>query len=407
MNFKLITLAAILLVPFQSCTTTKNMQDNQRSSGHFRLYSYPDKTAPDLYDKERFKKLVIVSSNDFNGHIQAKKYPIRNKFEEKRVLKVGGLSAMRAYTDIFKSVYKDNLLYLDSGSFLSPENDHDYTIFLYNYLAVDVASLGFNELKLKTNSKNYMSYLESLTRKSQFKIVTSNLFDLTQAKSLELSGVKDTHIQTINGIKVGIFGVLGQETANEIPKDKLNGIYIQNTPKNIISKSNYLRRQGAKVIILLTNSSIDCSSQIAQDEELPIQKVNFNPRQSEQCDTYNNLLHKTLQMIPPKTVDLIITSGGKMKVANFVEGYPIMQNEGKGEYLSWAELYFDTKLDIVDQKQTKLHQPVQLCHNFLKENQDCYNLENINGKELAPAVFLGQEVQIKELPTPNGKSTLR
>ena len=154
MIYKLLTLSIILSVPFQSCTTTKKMSDNQKSSGHFRLYTYPEKMAPSTFDKERYKKLVVISSNDFNGLIDSKSYSIQNKFKEDRVLKVGGLSAMRAYHDIFRSKYKDQLLYLDSGSFLSKEDNHNYTIFLYNYLAVDVAALGTNEFSLNTNKKD-------------------------------------------------------------------------------------------------------------------------------------------------------------------------------------------------------------------------------------------------------------
>jgi len=398
MLYKIFILSFILIIPFHSCTTTKRMEDNQRGTGHFRLYSYPEAVAPDKYDQERYKKLVIVSSNDFNGYITSANFPVDNKFKEERLLKIGGLSAMRAYHDIFKETFSDNLLFVDSGSFLSPETDHNYTIFLYNYLSVDVASLGFNEFKLKTSVKNYTDYLESLTSKSQFKIISSNLFDLTQAKSLKLNGVQETHIQIINGVKVGVMGVLNQKMTNEIPKSKLNGLYIQNTPKNIITKSNELRRQGAQVIVLLTNSSIDCSSQIAQEENLPAQKVNFNPKKSNQCNTYNNFLYETLTKIPPRTVDLIITSGKSLKVANFINSYPVMQNEGKGQYLSWAELYFDTKHEMVDQEKTVLHQPVQLCHNFLKEHQDCFSMENIAGKELVPATFLGKPIKIKELP---------
>jgi len=398
MVFKLLILTLIFLVPFQSCTTTKNMRHNQKSSGHFRLYSYPDKLAPDSFDKNRYKKLVIVSSNDFNGYINSHLHPIKNKFKEKRVLKVGGLSAMRAYQDIFKSVYKDHVLFLDSGSFLSPDNGHNYTVFLYNYLSTDVASLGINEFKLKTNRKNYFDYLESLTSKSQFQILASNLFDLTEAKSLKLKGVKDSHIQTINGVKIGVIGVLSQQMTSEIPKSKLNGIYIQNTPKNIITKASLLRRRGAKAIILLTNTSIDCNSQMAQEDDLPVQKVNFNPKKSDQCHTYNNFLYKTLKQLPPQTVDLIVTSGKNTKVANFIEGYPVMQNEGRGEYFSWAELYFDTKHNAIETQMSKIHQPVQLCHNFLKEHQDCYNRENISDKELTQASFLGEKVKIKEIP---------
>lgn len=391
-------LILIFAVYMNSCTTSKVMSDNQKSSGHFRLYTYPEKLAEKTIDTNRFKKLVFVSSNDFAGHIKSQSFPIKNRMQEKKVLKVGGLAAMRAYYDIFKKAYTDHVAFVDAGSFMAKEQNHSYTIFLYNYLAPDAVGLGDQEFNLNSNRKNYFNYLESLTSKSRFPLLNANLFDLTQAKELRLNGVRENTMKTMNGIKVGFVSILDQKMSESIPKSKLNGVYIQNTSKNIITKSARLRRLGAKVIVLLTNSSIDCHSQIAQEESLPMQKVNFEPRKSNHCMTYNNSLFKILNQIPPKTVDLIITSGENAKVANFIQGYPVMQNEGKGEYLSWSELYFDTKHEVIDQKKTIIHQPVQLCHNFLKKHQDCYYLENLDEKELIPASFLGQKIQIKDIP---------
>lgn len=387
-----------VIVGINACTTSKLMSDNQKSSGHFRLYSYPDKLAEKSIDSNRFKKIVIVSSNDFAGAISPQVLRIKNRMEEKRFLKVGGLAAMRAYYDIFNKIYKDKVGFVDAGSFLSKTKNHQYGLFLYNYLKPDAVALGDTEFNLKTKRKYYFNYLESLASKSRFPLLASNLFDLKEAKSLKLNGVKDHAIKAINGVEVGFIAVLDQKMSEEIPKYKLNGVYIQNTAKKIITESSRLRRLGAKVIVLLTNSPIDCHSQIAQAESLPMQKVNFEPEKSSHCLTYNNTLHKTLTQIPPKSVDLVVTSGENIKVANFVNAYPVIQNEGRGQYLSWVELYFDTKHEVIDQSKTFIHQPVQLCHNFLKDHQDCFHLENTDEKELIPAAFLGEKVMIKEIP---------
>lgn len=374
------------------------MADNQRSSGHFRLYSYPKAYQEAKFDKERFKKLVVISSNDFNGKIIPKTVSIKNRHKENRYLSIGGLNAMRAYRDVFKEHFKDNLIFVDSGSFLNQESNHEYTVFLYNYLSVDVAALGSNEFNLNTSNLNYPNYLSSLTKNSRFKIVSSNLFDLTQAKELSINGVRDIYIKKVNGVKVGFIGALSQEVAQKNINTRMNGIFIQNTPRTILTKSKRLRKMGAQAIILLTNSTIDCSSFISHEEEIAIDKVNFQPKSNKHCDTYNNNLSKTLSQLPINTIDLIITSGKNIKLANFIGGYPIMQNPGRGQYLSWVELYFDTKHERIEKELTIMHQPIQLCHKFLASHQDCYTGEDISEEELMPATFLGKTISIKPLP---------
>jgi 2',3'-cyclic-nucleotide 2'-phosphodiesterase (5'-nucleotidase family) len=395
---KILFLALLMAVPFHSCTTTKKMADNERQEGHFRLYSFPDKKIEAKYDTNRFKKIVIVSSNDFEGNINPKNFVIKNKFDESRLLKVGGLTAMRAYTDIFRKEFKDAVVHVDAGSFLNPEKNHLYTIFLYNYLNVDVATLGLNEFSLKTRYDNFIDYINLIGSKSKFKLVASNLFDLRKASPIKWKNFRSSYIKKVNGIKIGFIGITPQIISKKIADNKINGIHIQNEAKNIILKSNSLRKSGAKVIVLLTSSPIDCSSKIAHARDIEPEKVNFNPYESAHCDIFKNQLLKTLTLIPKNSIDAIVTSGEKSKVANFINGYPVLQNAGEGRYLSWMELYFDTKLHTITKEKTTIHQPVQLCHQFFKSSQDCYTKENFEDEEIMPATFLGHKVEIKPVP---------
>ncbi len=60
----------------------------------------------------------------------------------------------------------------------------------------------------------------------------------------------------------------------------------------------------------------------------------------------------------------------KSKVANFILGYPIIQNKGEGKYLSYIEAFYDTRPHTVSKEKTHIHQPVQICHNSLKSSQN-------------------------------------
>src|SRR5690606_26191485 len=99
-----------------------------------------------------------------------------------------------------------------------------------------------------------------------------------------------------------------------------------------------------------------------------------------------------------KTIDLVVTGGKNSKVVNFVKGYPIMQNFGRGRYINWVELFYDSKLEGIDTDQTRLFQPVELCHNFIKKTEDCFTKDEIGSFDIVKAKFLGQPVNIAPLP---------
>lgn len=396
MKFSVIFLALSLIAPLNSCTTTKTMSDNKTKHGHFRLYSFPEKIS--LKKPVDLKRVVIVSSNNFAGKVWPEHTNIPNKFKEKRVISAGGIVAMKAYADIFKKNFEDKVLFVDSGSFYHPERDYIQTAFLYNYLNPDVVSLGTGEFSFSPRSRRYLNKLELITSKLAPPVITSNLFDLTKAKKVELRKISESVIKNVNGVKVGFISTLSQRLNNIVPTKNFLGLYIQNPASSIITKSDDLRRAGAKIIVLLTNSSIDCNTIPAKEENLPIDKVNFDPMNGD-CLNNQSDLYKVISQLPPQTLDLIVTSDGSGKTANFIKNIPVIQNGGEGQFYSWVEIFYNPKLAVVETDKTKIHQPVKLCHQFLKEHEDCYLRENLDNAEIVPAVFLGEEIKISPLPT--------
>lgn len=394
-----ITFSALLLyLPLNSCTTTQKMSDNQRERGHYTLYSFPEKLTPSN-ESDRYKKIVFVSSNNFAGHIWPEHVNIPNKFKEKREVSVGGVAAMKAYSDVFKEVFENKVLFIDSGSFINPGKDINKTIFYYNYLNPDVMSLASGEFSLDVETNNYLGRISRITNKLKPNVITSNLFDLENAKRAEIRNVAEHTTKIVNDVKIGFISTLSESMIKALPQENFNGLYIQNSASSIITKAEELRRAGSKIIVLLTNSTIDCNTVQSDNNDLPIDKVNFEPKNSKYCLKTQSDLYKILSQLPKQTIDLVITSDGTEKTANFIQDIPVIQNPGKGQFYSWIELTFDTKLQVVVEDETELHQPVMLCHQFLKDSQDCYLKEKLSDKEVIPATFLGKEIKIFPLPT--------
>ncbi len=186
--------------------------------------------------------------------------------------------------------------------------------------------------------------------------------------------------------------------AEKIPAKNINGLYIQNPTKSILKYGHILRRKGVHIIVLTFPKGLDCTSLLAKEKEISELKVNFNPHNTEYCDLYKNELVDVLEQLPPHTIDVILTSGKKSKVANFIKGHPVLQNHGRGHYISWMKIYFDTKYNRIAPELTKIFQPVQLCHQFFNKEQDCFTGEKYNDRELIPASFLGEPIFVKNIP---------
>lgn len=393
MIFPILTIVLLL----HSCSSSKKMSDNQTSKGHFRLYTYPLKEVLKPYDEKRYQRVVIISSNDFNGNIEKSIFPIPNRFGEKREMHIGGAAAIKSYLNVLRSMYADQTLYVDAGSLIDPNQSPREELFIHNYLDLDVWGLGMNELSYaqRNHKENSFRTLNNLTKSH---VVNSNLTFLVSDNSLQKFGIRPSTIKQVNGLKVGFVSVLTRDLAKNIQDKNIDDLHIESPTPSVIQEANRLRKNGAQIVILMANKGLDCSTRQAKEESLHPLKVNFFPKQSEYCNTDESKLYDIIYKLPPKTVDLVLTSGGQGKVVNYIQNIPVVQTPGQGRYLAWSEIFYDKKHQKVNGDKTRIHQPVELCHQFLKDHQDCFVGEGLENKELMPAFFLGKQIKIDKLP---------
>lgn len=397
---KFILTSLCLCLFFYSCSSTKDMSRNQKKEGHTELYSYPEKLEDVQNQNKRYKRVVIVGLNDFRGMHFPKQIELKPDSENrKRFIYSGGVAAAKSYIDILKSRFKNQVVIFDAGSFLNLRQNHKETVFYYNHLGVDFVNLGKNELNLETNYRNYPSYLNKILKPANFKVIASNIQDLKTGEKADWRFIQSSYIKEVNGVKVGVIGVNSQSSAHKNTSSKLNGLYFQNLAKTIILKANSLRKGGAQVVILLASHGLDCTSLLSHNLSLPKEKVNFDHHDISGCENTSNELVRTLSLLPPYKVDLVLSSGKDSKVVNKFYKVPVIQNFAGGEYISWAEIYYDKKHFRVDHEKTKIRQPIQLCHQFIEGNDDCFIEADDIKKDIIPAKFLDKKVSIGNLPS--------
>ncbi len=225
--------------------------------------------------------------------------------------------------------------------------------------------------------------------------MSSNLFSLKSAEEFKLENILQSTIVETNGVKIGYLSLISPAMARSLDRKKMNKVYFQPMAAKIITLSNELRRKGAQVIGLMVSGGLDCTSMQSQAEGISEKKVNFRPSTDKVCDLYKNELSETLKKLPPGLVDIVFSNGVDSKVANLVNGYPVLQNYYGGDHISWAKIVVDTKHNRVVKNKTQIMQPIQLCHKFFEETEDCYAAETLRNIEIVPAKFLGKQVKIK------------
>lgn len=390
-----------LLLSCSSCSTNKDMGRNQIPEGHERLYTYPEQPSEYLEEVKggRYKEIIFAVMNDTDGKILPNSRLVVDPAQNQNFdIHVGGISGYKAYLKILKDKFPGRVQVVSSGSFLSAKSDTEKTLFHLNYLGLDVAGLSKGEFSLDLG-KNYVALLDKNLKQAKFKIISSNLFNLEKAEPYKLKKILQSAMTEVNGVKIGYISMVSPAMARRLDTEKLNKVYFQPMAANIIKTSNELRKEGADIVALIAANGMDCTSQQSQTQNISPFKVNFSPANEKVCDLYQNHLAQTLAKLPPKKVDIVFTNGIDSKVANFVSGYPILQSYPGGEHLSWARVVYDTKFKVVAQNGVDILQPVQLCHKFFKETEDCFSGEALRNIELAPAIFLGEQVEIQPLPS--------
>lgn len=384
-----------LLILFVSCSARK--AGNQTPDGHEELYSMPE-ARDEKKETKNLKRIVVVSTNDLHGQYGPLSIEFKDSTSDKtQTMKLGGVDYLAGYLTILKENYPHSVL-VDSGDIFpsSPRKMSAVSRFYeaFNYDAITFGLGDFN-LRQPKSTPVQSSLLKEFAKKVKTPVVLSNLYDLKTARGVEWNGVKPYVIKEVNGIKVGILGIVPDDIVSLTPLDNRVGLYVENMVQNTLRYARLVRSLGAQLIVVLTHQGVHCGKAIAETKKLPLKKVNFEPEKSDAC-ALDGVMGQYVDRLPPKLVDIVIGGRHHEKMANMVKGMVIQSGFEKGQSFSFTEFYFDEKGQYLPEK-TVVHQPVMTCHEFFKETNDCYwEDKSVDHTRRISARFLGKEVKPDE-----------
>mgnify|MGYP001323430153 CR=1 FL=1 len=341
----------------------------------------------------RVKRLVLVALNDFHGQLE----PVNLKASSSNVrVNVGGAPMIAAYLKRLRSIYGERMAILDGGdmyqgSLLSNAFKGKPVVDFYNDLGVTASCIGNHEFDFGPASgdstlagpgEDELGALKSCIVDSRFPVLGTNVFDRRTKE--QVTWARAMAIADVAGVKIGLLGLSTPETPTTTRAENVRNLHFGDMVKATKKWVPRLRAEGAEVIVVLAHSGGNCSAVNSEGS-------NFNPRDISKCEA-NTELFQYAQQLPTGLVDAIVGGHTSKRVSHFVNGIPIVETYGYGRDFSRIDLFYDVVAKRILPQRTKIHEPVNFCHNFLATSGDCAVNEPDRRGALLPAVFMGKEM---------------
>lgn len=193
----------------------------------------------------------IIYTNDIHGAISP-------KGDDKEGL-TGGVAYMGTLIRKLQSESKDNFLLLDGGdwgqgSYESKLTHGNTLIDVMNNLEYDAAEVGNHEFDWGRSA------LSDMIKNAEFPIVGANILEKGQL----MDGVKPYTLEEVNGLKVGVIGLISQETPGATDPKNIGGLNFESTSKTVKTYIPELKEKGADLIVVLSHQGDKADENLAR-----------------------------------------------------------------------------------------------------------------------------------------------
>ncbi len=230
-------------------------------------------------EKEKGEAVKILFTHDMHSHLDTFKV----KKEGEKTKDVGGFARMKTMI-ANKRMENPDTLVLDAGDFsmgtlyqtISETEAPELT--LMGKMGFDVTTLGNHEFDYRSKGISNMLNAAVKNKKEDASLLLPELVSAnidweknTDKEDKELQaalknyGSKPYVILERGGVKIGIYGVLGQEAEDYAPESGINFDNIIDTSKEIVKQ---LKDEGADMIVCLSHSGTNEDKSKSEDEIL-------------------------------------------------------------------------------------------------------------------------------------------
>ena len=306
--------------------------------------------------------IPIIHTNDVHGTF----YPKNILLPSRNMYSIGGLEYLAKYVSIMKEEWNDRLLFFDTGdqyqgaleSYISKGN---IIMDFFNEMKIDNSVIGNHEFDYGFDFlKNYMN-------SSKFDWVIDNIKNTTSQDYITFPKQKRTNIIEIEGIKIGIIGLVTVLTPSST-NTEMSDLEFDDYIKIINEESSKLKKSGVNAIIVIGHLGLSCSYG-SNNEKLEYKLRNKNTNQTTCSETDEAFI--LLNKLEKDTIDLFL--GGHIHDVghHWINSIPYMSNDSNGKYIQIVYLPFDRKTKQLLNDKIIMEGPLPACEKLFKNTKLC------------------------------------
>lgn len=381
LTFTAAFIPVLTLMIFSCSTHMTPMSENQRSYGHYRLYSYPSpkesfvSTLKQVEKSNRYKSLLVVNISEPNVLLNETSSLLKGYMnKEPQSVKKGGKDILFKYLTNIQAYFKRSY-YLTSA----------YSDEIINYFDfMQPHSVYINNKSLEE---------QKINKNSHSKAILSNIYSIKTLERIEDESITSYNLTIVNDIKIGHISLVAPKSlkAQTFKQNSLfQKSFLKTVETELVKIASILRQKGAEVIIAsISGFQVDCSSNL---KDISHFKVNFHESFYESCSEKNSTFTKIISTLPNNLINLFILDSHNSKSANIINESIILQGLSGESHLQLALIIYDKELQKVSIEKSSPLQPLELCHHFFESTLDCFTEESIKDSTLIPASVFGLEI---------------
>ena len=316
---------------------------------------------------ETESELIVVSvlgTNDVHGALIA--HPGR-----------GGLATFSGYVSALREAREvdgGGVLLIDAGDMWqgtleSNLSEGSSVVDAYNALGYTAAAIGNHEFDFgpagpmpipESGADDPQGSLKLRATEARFPLLAANLIDTSTGQPVAWPNVHPSTMVELEGIKVGIIGVMTKNALVTTIAANTVGLRIAPLTQTIIDEAQSLRDKGAALIIVTAHAGSQCE--------------NFDdPLDLSSCDLSGEIM-QVASKLPPGLVDHIFAGHVHRGIAHIVNGVSITSSYSNARLFGRVDFTFDRTTHSVQSRD--VFPPQRICTFVIEANGECASADD-------------------------------
>ena len=305
----------------------------------------------------------------------------------------GGLVAVSAYVNALRAARNEDggaVLVIDAGDMWQGTLESNLVegaavVEAYNAIGFDAAAMGNHEFDFgpvgskavpEAPGDDARGALKRRVSEAAFPVLAANLIDNRTGRPVDWENVRPSVILDVNGIKVGVIGVMTSRALQATIAANVVGLRVAPLVETITKEARALREQGAAVVIVTAHAGSSC-------------KQFEDPTNLSSCNMAGEIM-RVASGLPPGLVDHIIAGHVHRGIAHIVNGISI--TSAYSNTRAFSRVDFDIDANTGNVVSRRVFPPHWACLSVVRSSGECASPGDA-ASEIVSAVYEGHDVK--------------